>query len=500
MAVDFYVTVPSNSKTNMSNKTNSFTVRLQKKLQFNSTWVVGLVSILYPYSWPTVGTSEFQHVDVTWKGGVVTRLYIKSTAYRTLDRLFRGIESAIRDSADKLCALTSPNIRKRRAADDNTPPNDTIKKPRNEGDEEEEEEQLHPPLDPELLAEKSVVTLTHEKKQLEEKLSKAKTDLEDLQRTKDAEIKKLKADVKKLDDKVKLLKAGTQSDHSTILTLTGKLDKAEKKLLDAEDRFDEEKRLLNDQITNLGNQITALETAKKTAEDSNQELASQVLQLTTAKNQAEETLTRKERDLKDANDLLATQETQRQQLQEKLDQLEGKSGDFTPSPMIIAPPGCSIASGEPYSKLADYVKLHFDEGLQRFAIKINPTYVESVSLSEQLAYTLGFDKNNFTEERNEAKYMPDLHGGVHSLYVTAPKLVEPSIVGDTWSPLLRIAKVKGQPGDHVEDVFLAPQYHKLLEKEVSEISIQIRTNTGRLVPFNWGNCTLVLHFKKLSLF
>ena len=95
MAVDFYITVPSNTKTDLNNKTNSFIVRLKKKLQFNSTWVVGLVSILYPYSWPTVGTSEFQHIDVTWKDGIVTRLYIKSTAYRTVERLYRGVEAAI---------------------------------------------------------------------------------------------------------------------------------------------------------------------------------------------------------------------------------------------------------------------------------------------------------------------------------------------------------------------------------------------------------------------
>jgi hypothetical protein len=52
----------------------------------------------------------------------------------------------------------------------------------------------------------------------------------------------------------------------------------------------------------------------------------------------------------------------------------------------------------------------------------------------------------------------------------------------------------------VEDTFLAPQYHKIVEKSVSEISIEIRTTTGRLVPFNWGDCILVLHFKKDSVY
>lgn len=103
MAVDFYITLPSNTKTDLNNKTSSFTVRLQKKLQFNSTWVVGLVSILYPYSWPNLGTDDYQFIDVKWKGGVVTRLWIRSTAYRTLERLHQGIEAAIREGAGRLC-------------------------------------------------------------------------------------------------------------------------------------------------------------------------------------------------------------------------------------------------------------------------------------------------------------------------------------------------------------------------------------------------------------
>ncbi|KAH7697971.1 hypothetical protein AAVH_34939 [Aphelenchoides avenae] len=133
-----------------------------------------------------------------------------------------------------------------------------------------------------------------------------------------------------------------------------------------------------------------------------------------------------------------------------------------------------MVSGEPYSKLAEYLRLHYDEGSQRFTLKLNTAQIETVDVSHQLAYMLGFEGTTFAVDRTEAKYMPDLHGGIHSLYIHAPKLVEPSIVGDTWAPLLRIAKVKGGPGDFVEDVFLTPQYHKVLEKQVSEISVQIR--------------------------
>ncbi|KAH7698320.1 hypothetical protein AAVH_34589 [Aphelenchoides avenae] len=177
MAVDFYVTLPSNTKTDLNNKTSSFTVRLQKKLQFNSTWVVGLVSILYPYSWPNLGTDDYQYVDVKWKSGVSTRLWILCTAYRTLERLPQGIEAAIREGADHLCSIGEEGSTRKRRATDGTPA--SAKKPRSVKEEEvtEVEEELHPPLDTEYIAAKSVDALTREKKQLADELATAREDL-----------------------------------------------------------------------------------------------------------------------------------------------------------------------------------------------------------------------------------------------------------------------------------------------------------------------------------
>ncbi|KAH7670034.1 Protein F19G12.2, partial [Aphelenchoides avenae] len=81
---------------------------------------------------------------------------------------------------------------------------------------------------------------------------------------------------------------------------------------------------------------------------------------------------------------------------------------------------------------------------------------------------LGFDEEIFTADRTVARYMPDLHGDIHSLYIYAPQLVEPTLVGDELVPLLRIARVKGTPGEMVEDTFLTPQYHRVLAKQLSE--------------------------------
>ena len=93
-----------------------------------------------------------------------------------------------------------------------------------------------------------------------------------------------------------------------------------------------------------------------------------------------------------------------------------------------------------------------------------------------------------------------MRGGISSLYVYAPWLIEPVIVGNTFSPVLRIVNVRGKNGDLVEDNFQTIQYHKLLVKEVSEIEIEIRSSTGHLIPFDYGTCTLTLHFKKIAYF
>ena len=52
----------------------------------------------------------------------------------------------------------------------------------------------------------------------------------------------------------------------------------------------------------------------------------------------------------------------------------------------------------------------------------------------------------------------------------------------------------------VEENYFAIQYHKLLVKEVSEIRIEIRSASGNLMPFQFGTCTLTLHFKKAAYF
>ncbi|KAH7706485.1 hypothetical protein AAVH_26274, partial [Aphelenchoides avenae] len=108
---------------------------------------------------------------------------------------------------------------------------------------------------------------------------------------------------------------------------------------------------------------------------------------------------------------------------------------------VSYPPGCELVKDDRFERLADYVKVDFEPEMQRFVLKMNTAQVKNVLLSEELQYTLGFEKGgSFQQARTVAPYMPDLYGGVHALYVYAPSLVEPSIVGDSSESILRIVK------------------------------------------------------------
>uniref|UniRef100_A0A183BRD5 ATP-binding protein n=1 Tax=Globodera pallida TaxID=36090 RepID=A0A183BRD5_GLOPA len=153
-----------------------------------------------------------------------------------------------------------------------------------------------------------------------------------------------------------------------------------------------------------------------------------------------------------------------------------------------------------YRKARLSCRFSFDADRQRFQLELDQRRIQNVELSEQLAYILGFNTRRMTNALNVARYQPDMKGGVSNFYVYAPGLIEPVIVGDVVAPVLRMVNIRGPADDMIEECYTAVQYHSLITKEIAEIFIEIRTSTGALMPFQYGTCTLTLHFKKLSYF
>lgn len=101
-----------------------------------------------------------------------------------------------------------------------------------------------------------------------------------------------------------------------------------------------------------------------------------------------------------------------------------------------------------------------------------------------------------------ARYAADLHGGFSSFGVYARGLTEEVILGNSLSSLLRIVAVDGNPaskkyGALIEKTYDSPMYVKVLPREINEIEIEIRTMTGQFVPFQFGNVTVTLVFRKV---
>nr|CAD2204051.1 unnamed protein product [Meloidogyne enterolobii] len=144
-----------------------------------------------------------------------------------------------------------------------------------------------------------------------------------------------------------------------------------------------------------------------------------------------------------------------------------------------------------------WVSVHFDKLHKRFHVFLQGN-VQYIQLSRQLAYTLGFDTEK-VHSGQVAKYMPDISGGVRQFLVYAPRLVENSIIGNVTAPLLRVVNVGGKPGESISEVYMTEHHHRLLGKRHPDITIEIRTLTGKLVKFHWGTCILTLHFQR-SLF
>ena len=100
----------------------------------------------------------------------------------------------------------------------------------------------------------------------------------------------------------------------------------------------------------------------------------------------------------------------------------------------------------------------------------------------------------------------DLLAGEHLMFVYA-NIIQYQYVGDAKAPLLRVIdskqRLKNCSVCEVEPtrriVFSNLDYKKLLTNTMQSISIELRTETGDLVPFSGtGKFPLMLQFKKFS--
>ena len=167
-------------------------------------------------------------------------------------------------------------------------------------------------------------------------------------------------------------------------------------------------------------------------------------------------------------------------------------------------------------ELAKGFRFYFAEELGRFVLKIFNNKISHITLTDQLAYVLGYEQGQEIRNEEQAKYAVDLGGGVSHLCVYLNSgIIESMIFGNAFANLLQVIAVEGTPGSVVEKDFQSPLFHKIVAREVDVLDVEIRTLTGRYhlslslfiffyslseVPFEFGQVVLTLQFKKVVTF
>ncbi|KAL3113792.1 hypothetical protein niasHT_013851 [Heterodera trifolii] len=142
-----------------------------------------------------------------------------------------------------------------------------------------------------------------------------------------------------------------------------------------------------------------------------------------------------------------------------------------------------VKTREEKEELIELVKgfrFYFTEQIGRFELKVFNGKISHITLTDQVAYVLGYEQEQEIRNEELAKYAVDLGGGVSHLCIYLNSgVIESMIVGNTFANLLQVIAVEGKSGSVVEKDFQSPLFHKIIAREVDVLDVEIRTLTGR---------------------
>jgi len=146
-----------------------------------------------------------------------------------------------------------------------------------------------------------------------------------------------------------------------------------------------------------------------------------------------------------------------------------------------------------------FAKFKYDTITQRFEGRLSA--YSNISFTLPLCDMLGLthDETPILNSSHEplmwkANNVCDVNRGFSSMYVYCDVL-EHVLVGDTKTPLLRIVQVAGKGNDTIHARYEKPIYVPLQKKHFESIEIDIRTDTGKPIPFEYGKVIVTLHFR-----
>lgn len=147
------------------------------------------------------------------------------------------------------------------------------------------------------------------------------------------------------------------------------------------------------------------------------------------------------------------------------------------------------------------ISFEYNEISKLVTISSTSDDILEMKLTPKLCLQLGFEPNINIIEHKSGKYPMNLNLGLPSQLFIYSDIVQPQIVGDVMTPLLRIVSLdpmKYTYGAFKMNVFSPAHYLPVMRREFDVIEIDIRTNIGDRVPFQFGTACIKLHFKRIK--
>lgn len=153
-----------------------------------------------------------------------------------------------------------------------------------------------------------------------------------------------------------------------------------------------------------------------------------------------------------------------------------------------------------------FTLFQYEDGRIQFKIRDD---VSRIKLLNGFNFVLGFVKQDFdnsdgTNPTWTAEHPPQLHRGISRLYIYA-SCCAPIRVGDVLVPLLRSVFVNDDDDEKKKSdtfgkaknyIVKQPMYVPVSNTAINTIEINIRDDSGRIIPFDEGSITsLTLHFR-----
>lgn len=152
-----------------------------------------------------------------------------------------------------------------------------------------------------------------------------------------------------------------------------------------------------------------------------------------------------------------------------------------------------------HSKLEKLLSFQYSKVTKRLSLSIK-ALLSVLGFSQRLALQLGYKPDVNLVTHPTPAHPANIWVGLPSQMFVYCDLVEPQVVGDILSSLMRVVNVTADNynyGTHKDVIFSPPHYIPIMRREFENLEIDIRTDSGELMPFEFGTLSLKLHFKKI---